>query len=508
MRTLPRPFLMVAAALLFGVVLSSHEVKAQTVGPHDVLISEFRLSGPGGDGDEFIEFYCNRDTDCDISGYNIQAFDPDSGDFLVSVPDSTVIPARQYLLLGNSSQFTLSDYAQIDLDVNDPDFPDFFIDNEGVQLISPDENTVIDSVGFTGGGNEGTYVEGTGLQPATDVRPADQYAYVRKRTLATNGLPQDTDDNANDFVLVSVTGAAHPGITAPPVLGAPGPQGLTSPLTYSNAEFAPSLVEPASASDTSPNRVRTGSGDSGTLSIRRSVTNNTDQSFDYISFRVIEIPTLNSPATIPNQAQLRLVTSPDAETFTNSQGRTVVIRGTVLEYDPDPEATPEPEPQQPNGGGLNSTVHANLNDSVIKPGETVDVQFLLNVVKAGNYRFFVYVEAFPVASAGGFSPATNRVVRSSATATSAPATTRHVVNVRRGGGFTLLKKLAKSKKFIAVQSKSGNSTKSAGVTAKSGGGSVIQTAPSAQSSPVVRTSPGLDDAEPVRLRVGPRNREP
>jgi hypothetical protein len=30
------------------------------------------------------------------------------------------------------------------------------------------------------------------------------------------------------------------------------------------------------------------------------------------------------------------------------------------------------------------------------PGETVDVQFLLNVIKSGLYRFYVYVEAGPI----------------------------------------------------------------------------------------------------------------
>jgi hypothetical protein len=213
---------MVFTALFIGIVVSTHEVEAQAVGPHDVLISEFRLSGPGGDSDEFVEFYCNRETDCDISNYVIQGHDPGFGDFTISFPDNTIIPARQYLEIADESEYSLFFYAMPDFDL---DFGfDFFIDNEGLQLLADDEETVIDSVGFIGGGNSSTYIEGTGLESATAARPADQYAYVRKRTLATNGLPQDTDNNANDFVLVSVTGTAHTGITAPPVLGAPGPQ--------------------------------------------------------------------------------------------------------------------------------------------------------------------------------------------------------------------------------------------------------------------------------------------
>jgi uncharacterized repeat protein (TIGR01451 family) len=368
---------------------------------HDVLISEFRLSGPGGASDEYIEFYCNRDTNCDLSGAAIRSYDPNlPGDFSITFPGQTVIPARQYFLVADTSQYTLPIYATPDFDVHDPMIPDFFIDNEGIQLIGPDEPIVIDSVGFIGGGNEEQYVEGTGLQRATSARPADQYAYVRRREA---GPLVDTDNNANDFVLVSVTGAPHPGITAPPVLGAPGPQSLRSPLSYNNALFPGSLVEPANDAHATPNRVRTGSGNSGTLSIRRTITNNTNQTFDYVRFRVIDIPTLNTPNP-GGRAELRLITSGDAETFVNSQTRQVIIRGTILEYDSGTE------PVQPNGGGLNSTVRANLPEpeltahpadvslslpagSLVEPGDTLDVQFLLNVVKAGDYRFYVFVEA-------------------------------------------------------------------------------------------------------------------
>lgn len=398
---------------------------------HEVLISEFRLSGPGGNSDEFIEFYCNRDTDCDLGGSFIRAYDPGSrggepepfGDFSYTFPPNTTIPARHYLLVADLGQYSLSAYATPDFNVNNPTFPDFFIDNEGIQLIGAEEPFVIDSVGFIGGGNDAQYIEGTGLQRATSARPSDQYAYVRKRMLATNGLPQDTDNNANDFVLVSVTGNAHPGITAPPVLGAPGPQSRTSPRSYSNAQFPGSLVEPAADKAVPPNRVRVGSGDSGTLSIRRTITNNANESFNYLRFRVIDITTLNSPNTLGDQSELRLITSGDAESFINSQGRSVVIKGTILEYDsalpPLPFKDEAPgsnfvsgsEPQQPNGGGLNSTVYANLGeDAPIVPGETVDVQFLLNVVHGGLYRFYVYVEGVPGVGDGPTTSAPARMI--------------------------------------------------------------------------------------------------
>ena len=365
----------------------------------EVLISEFRLSGPDGSEDDYIELYCNRDTPCDISGTSLRGYDPVKvGDYAMTFPPQSIIPARQYYLVGDSRGYSLESYGGPDIDValsqpppSDPPEPGFyFYDNEGFQLIGAEEPTVIDSVGFAGGGNEGQYVEGTGLQRASS-RPADQYAYVRKRTMETNGLPQDSNNNAADFVLVSVTGTPHPGITAPPVLGAPGPQGLSSPLTYSNSQIPGTLVDPTRNKDEDPNRVRVGSGDSGTLSIRRSFTNNTGGTLDYLGFRVIEISTLNSPITLDDQAQLRLISSSETTAEVPSRGGAVPIFGTTLEYD---EICACLKPQQPNGGGLNSTVSTNFSEEgIFQPNATVDVQFLMNVVKSGSYRIFVYVEA-------------------------------------------------------------------------------------------------------------------
>jgi hypothetical protein len=458
MRSLFRLRFMFAAALLIGAVCSAHEVRAQTVGPGQVLISEFRFSGPGGDSDEYVELYCNQDTDCDISNYILQGYDPSiPGDYQIPLGNGVVIPARGNLLIGDSSQYSLPDYAAIDLDVS-AGF-DVFIDNEGLQLLDDTGAVVIDSVGFTGGGNEATYVEGTGLQRATDARPADQYAYVRKMGTATGGRPQDTNNNANDFVLVSVTGAPHPGITTPPVLGAPGPQSTTSPPTYDNSQLTGTLVEPNASQASTPNRVRTGSGNTGTLSIRRSITNNTNQNFDYLSFRVIDITTLNSPVTFGGQAQLRLVTSGDAETFQNSEGRTVVIRGTVLEFDDG-----KTEPNQPNGGGLNSTVHVSLNpNEVIVPGETVDVQFLLNVVQAGAYRFYVNVEAFPSNAAAAPSVSGRSVAaRRTHNAASSASVTRRLVVPKRN--VSLWKSVLK--KISPIKAKTGPVTKTDVVSKK------------------------------------------
>ena len=365
----------------------------------EVLISEFRLSGPGGSEDDYIELYCNRNTDCDISGTSLHSYDPtQQGDFSLTFPGQTIIPARHYLLVADSGGYTLVNYGFPDFDVAlmqppSPEPPFFFYDNEGIQLIGADDPIIIDSVGFAGGGNEIQYVEGAGLQRASS-RPADQYAYVRKRTMKTIGLPQDTNDNAKDFVLVSVTGDLHPGITNPPVLGAPGPQGLFSPISLTNAQLTGALTDPTKSKEEDPNRVRVGTGNSGTLSLRRSFTNNSPfDGFFYVAFRVIETSTLNSPNTLGSpQADLRLITSNGTSAVVPSRGGTIPIFGTVLEYD---DLCGCAEPQQPNGGGLNSTVYVDPGEGSEGFPSTFDAQFLFNVNKAGVYRFYVYAEAIP-----------------------------------------------------------------------------------------------------------------
>jgi len=54
----------------------------------------------------------------------------------------------------------------------------------------------------------------------------------------------------------------------------------------------------------------------------------------------------------------------------------------------------EQPPQQPNGGGLNTSLavgSVNL-DTPIEDGASVNVQFLLGIMQTGGYRFYVNIE--------------------------------------------------------------------------------------------------------------------
>jgi hypothetical protein len=259
--------------------------------------------------------------------------------------------------------------------------------------------TRFDAVGFTTAANP-LYYETTGLPPvgAND----GEYSLVRK---LTSGLPQDTNNNANDFWLVSTTAANFNG--AQSTLGAPAPANLASPIQR-NATIKASQIDSCAGAGACQNRQRVGTpvanGAFGTLKIRRKFTNLTGGMVTRLRFRVVDMTTLNSPGYAPGngQADLRVVPS-DAANFnvTLSTGESVPVAGTQAE-------TP---PAQPDGGGMNSGISL-ITPVQIAPDASVNIEFNLGVMQNGLFRFLVNVEAVasPVALANDpmKSPATKK----------------------------------------------------------------------------------------------------
>jgi hypothetical protein len=360
-------------------------------GSGTVLISEFRFNGPNGTADEFIELYNNTDSPINVAGWTVVAPGGTGGGGVLSGLTG-ILGARGHYLIA-PSDYSVSGYpADGDLFTAVPDKPytgGAFLDDGGAQLLDADGN-VIDSVGFSSATGIG-FREGTGLIPAGGVAPTagDQYSFVRKMT---SGIPQDTNNNSADFVLVSTSGAVGATVAT---LGAPGPETTQSPIQR-NAAIKPSLVDncngigfPASGCQ---NRVRNGAASNptnaqyGTLSFRRKFTNTTQEDVYRLRFRVVDITTLNSPGYAPNngQADLRVLTSGD-ETVTPSNPFVpgdISVRGTTLEQ----------PPTQTLGGGLNSTLTVDLAEPLAS-GESITVQLLVGVQQNGSFRFFVNVEA-------------------------------------------------------------------------------------------------------------------
>jgi hypothetical protein len=388
----------------------SQALPPTTVG--QLIISEFRLRGPGGAQDEFIEIY--NPTAASVSA---QAADASAGLGIVAsdgtlrctIPNGTPIPARGHFLCANTA-YSLINYpsgnngsvatlATADAAFsNTTDIPDI----AGIALFNNSTagsftaGNMLDAVGPNA--ISAPFKEGTGLAalPTANI----EYAYYRKIDPNT-GLPTDTGNNVNDFTGVSTTA---PTDSSGLKLGAPGPENLTSPIQR-NATIKSTLIDPgctstATVATQACPRFRTvapvTNGAQGTLSIRRRFVNGTGGPISRLRFRIVDMTTF--PAGAGN-ADMRALTSGN-QTATcigtglgcPSAGSIITINGTTLEED-----TVAPNAGQPNGGGLNSSLTTGTVSlgTTLANGASVNLQFLLGINGTGNYRFFVNVEALP-----------------------------------------------------------------------------------------------------------------
>ena len=390
------------AATLVGTIGGGVTIQGIAVAPvaqsGDLLISEFRLRGSGGASDEFVEIYNPSPI-----GYTINAFDGSSG-FAVAasagglrfiIPNGTVIPAGGHYLGVNSAGYSLATYPAGNgtTATGDATYTTEIPDNTGIALFNTSTAgnfTLANRLDAVGPNTEANpiYVEGTGYPPL-GVQSLNQSFFRNLRS----GVPQDTNNNfasgaaepasatpQNDFVFADTTATLT---AAGARLGAPGPENLSSPLQRSSTIKA-SLVATCVSSSSPPNRVRTGSGDSGTLEIRRRFTNNTGGSVTRLRFRIVDIT--GAPAIVPF-ADLRPVTSSSSSEAQPCGGGTINLTGLTLE-------TP---PTQASGGGFNSTFSVGTISlaSPLANGATVDVNFTSNIMQAGNFRYLIIVEALP-----------------------------------------------------------------------------------------------------------------
>ena len=350
--------------------------------PSGLIISEFRLRGTAGATDEFVELYNNTDaalTVCTADGSNGWAVVSADGTVRFVVPVDTVIPARAHYL-ATSTSYDLTDYAASDLAYTS-DTPD----NTGLTLFNTatpanfSTSTRLDAAGFTTDTNT-LYREGSGLATIGTVN--GQFSYARK---LMTGLPQDTGNNAADFLLIAADGATYGGVIA--VLGAPAPENLASPIQR-NGPLGLLVADPGVSSSAAPNRVRdtTAVGPNaalGTLAFRRKVVNNTGYAITRLRFRMADLTTLNAPGYTAggSQADLRVLNSGDA-LINLSNGTSAIVRGTTVE-------TP---PTQTMGGGLNSNVTVSLSQP-LAAGASMYIQIVTGVQQGGSFRFFVNSEA-------------------------------------------------------------------------------------------------------------------
>ncbi len=334
----------------------------------NLIINEFRLRGPQGVRDEFVELYNPGTTPVYVNTTDnsdgwalVYSANGTTATGIAVIPNGTVIPAKGHFLIvdnpdganGPTVTYSLNGYPSNGNRTSDSDtgWSLDLADNGGLALFKT-ANTAnfnvanrMDSVGFTGIA-AGLFKEGAGIPNLTS-NPTTNFSFYRD---LSGGTPKDTQDNAADFLFVDVNGT---NAGAGQRLGAPGPENLDDPIE-DNAELPVSLIDSTQAADASPNQVSdptaVTNGTNGTVSVRRSVYNNTKKPIVRLRFRITTL------STFPNNPDYRLLTSPTITVSTNDT--------TICGSNPKPcsvqvnALTLEEPPAQPNGGGYNSSVYA------------------------------------------------------------------------------------------------------------------------------------------------------
>ena len=377
-----------------------------------IIISEFRVRGPNGANDEFIELYNNSGADHTVAGggtgYAVAA---SNGVARCVIPNGTVIPNRGHYLCVNSVGYGLATYPAGNgtTATGDATYTTDIPDNAGIAIFNTSIGANftlanrLDAVGSTSEANT-LYKEGTGYPALTPF--SINYSFYRddcgkSGSITTFGAcpistPKDTNNNAADFIFVDTNGTSA---GAGQRLGAPGPENLSSPIQR-NASFAVNVLDVCVGAASPPNRVRDFTSDPannstfGTLDIRRTVTNNTGGNVTRLRFRVIDLTTFPAPSGI---ADLRPRTSTAVVVTVDrppcgSGTSNVTVQGTTLEI-----ATPDPPFGQPNGGGFNSSMSAGTVTlaTPLANGASIDVRFLLGIQQTGSFKFYFNIEALP-----------------------------------------------------------------------------------------------------------------
>jgi hypothetical protein len=411
-------------------------VTREPVGTGTLMISEFRLEGPAGFEDEFIEIYNSSGADHTVAassgtGYGIAASD---GIVRCSIPNGTVIPSRGHYLCVNSDGYSLASYpsgnngvsattatgdATYTTEITNGEDPDGMGGNpptprQGIALFDNNSGGAnfnltnrFDAVGPTSEANT-LYREGVGLPNLTPF--TSEHSFVRDEcgksgSITTMGVcsistPKDTDNNSADFFFVDTQGTSA---GAGQRLGAPGPENLSSPIQR-NSSITENLLDSTVLRSNPPNRVRDFTGDAannstfGTISIRRRFVNNTGAAITRLRFRIIDLTTFPAPtgfADLRARTSSAVVVAGINDSATCSPGTppcNVTVQGTTLE-----QSDIVPPVQQPNGGGFNSSLSAGTVTlgTPVANGASVNLQFLFGIQQTGTFKVYVNIEALP-----------------------------------------------------------------------------------------------------------------
>jgi hypothetical protein len=351
-------------------------VSSSTPGTGSALIDQLRLAGPAGSGDQLADLYNTTSGPMSVGGWELQG---SNGGF-ATIPEGTVIPAHGHVLLTGLS-YGLSSYAPSNGELPSGLFSE--PSGGGFRLVAPG-GAAIDRVGFAGSPPE--FFAGTALS-VPKALPTGSFAWIRNFSA---GAPDNTSDNKADFSYVATNDndAAH----GSPVLGAPGPADLVSPIVH-NDILQSGLLDPSVSASSYPNRIYT-RGSPATLVINRTITNcsglprngacvHAQPGFSPLTvtrlrFRITGLTTLHSPGAGSSQAVLKADTSSGEGGMSgaNACDRSTAVTGLTLD-----------SPSSSGSGGLGSTWSATLPFGGLGSGQCINVEFEFNVSQGGKFNF-------------------------------------------------------------------------------------------------------------------------
>jgi DNA/RNA endonuclease G (NUC1) len=221
-----------------------------------VVISEFRVRGPNGAADEFVELYNLTNSPIDISGWKINASNnAGTTSTRLTVNAGTTIPAHGHFLAYDSSA-SGGPYSGT-VAGNQP-FTTGITDDGGIALLNG-SNVIIDQVGMSTGS---AYKEGTVLASLGSTNANKCY---ERKPGDGSGSTQDTDNNSTDFQVLSPCDPQNLASAPTPAVTTNSGALQFSAATYNIAENGGSVTI---------NVTRTGGSD-GAVSVNYATSNGT-----------------------------------------------------------------------------------------------------------------------------------------------------------------------------------------------------------------------------------------
>jgi predicted extracellular nuclease len=205
-------------AAIIGVVATLPAFATSTL-----VVSQFRVRGPTGGNDEFIELHNAGASAVSIGGYKLRG-SSNAG----AIGDRATLPAGAsigpgcYYLLTNSAGYGGSV-------VGDATYSTGISDDGGLALTKAD-NTIIDAVGLSAGS---AFKEGT---PLTSLGSTNADKGYERKPGGAAGNGTDTDDNSADFLLADPT---HPRNSASACVTGGGPTSPSGSGSANPASVAP-----------------------------------------------------------------------------------------------------------------------------------------------------------------------------------------------------------------------------------------------------------------------------